>query len=161
MDWGYVLNFMYEFAYFLGVFFLFMLFAVMKGRQAVINIIFGLYLGLLVSIVFPNYEGLFSGIENSGTLAAAKLGFFAFITALTTTLCWRVMPDEFREERFESFGKKLLLALGATILVMSFSFNVLPVTEFLTPGTPLQSLFGPEAYFFWWLLLPMVILFIV
>lgn len=161
MDWTTIFDYIYEFAYFLGVFGLFLVFAIFKGRQATMNIIVGLYLALLISIEFPNYEQIFSGLESSESLAAAKLAFFAFISLFTTALCWRIMPDEFREERFESMGKKFLLALGATILVMTFSFQVLPVTEFLTPGTPLQSLFGPDIYFFWWLLVPLVILYIV
>ena len=161
MDWGTVFDYIYELAYFLGVFTLFLTFTIFKGRQAVINVIVGLYLALLIAIEFPNYELLFQGLESSQSIAAAKLAFFAFITLLTTALCWRIMPDEFQEERFEGFGKKLLLALGATILVMIFSFHVLPVTEFLTPGTPLQSLFAPETYFFWWLLVPLAILYIV
>lgn len=161
MDLGYILDFIYEFAYFLGVFGFFLVFAIFKGRQATINITFGLYLALLISIEFPNYDLLFSTIESPKTVALAKLGFFAFITLFTTMLCYRVMPSEFRENRFESMGKKIILALSATVLVMIFSFQVLPISELLTPGTPIQSLFGPEQYFFWWLLVPMVILYIV
>ena len=161
MDWGYILNFLYEIAYLLGVFGFFLFFAIFKGRQAIMNIIVGLYLALLISIEFPSYSVVFSGIESTASLAAAKLTFFALIALLTTMLCYRIMPDEFREEKFESLGKKILLAAGASILVMTFSFNVLPVTEFLTPGTPLQLIFAPENYFFWWLLVPMVILYIV
>lgn len=161
MDLGYVLNFIYETAYFLGVFTLFLLFAIFKGRQALMNVIIGLYLALLISLEFPGYDRIFASLESSQSIAAAKLGFFAFITLFTTLLAYRIMPDEFRENRFESMGKKVLLALGATILIMAFSFQVLPVTEFLTPGTPLQSLFAPEVYYFWWLLVPLVILYIV
>lgn len=161
MDWGIVLNFIYEIAYFLAIFLLFMVFAIFKGRQAVMNLIVGLYLALLISLEFPNYEYITGNLESSQSIALAQLGFFAVVTLLTTTLCFRIMPDEFKENRFESFWKKLVLALGATILVLIFSFHVLPVTEFLEPGTPLQSLFAPAEYFFWWLLLPLVILYIV
>ncbi len=161
MDLGYLLNLIYEMAYFLAVFGLFIVFAVFKGRQAIMNVTVALYLALLISLEFPAYDVIFSNIESSQSLAAAKLGFFAVITLLTTILFYRIMPDEFNETRFESFGKKALLALGATVLVMSFSFHVLPVTEFLTPGTPLQSLFGHSEYFFWWLLVPLVILYAV
>lgn len=160
MDLGYLFDFLYEFAYFIAVLSLFLLFAVFKGRQATMNIIMGLYLALLISFVFPNYNQLFSNLQ-SGWLAFAQLAFFGFITMFTTALMYRIMPAEFREERFESFGKKLLLATGATILVMTFSFQVLPISEFLAGGTPIQSLFGPEQYFFWWLLVPLVILYVV
>ncbi|MCA9363581.1 hypothetical protein KC851_04650 [Candidatus Kaiserbacteria bacterium] len=161
MDWAFLIDFMIEIGYFLLVFGIFLGFSVFKGRQAVMNLIFGLYLALLISIQFPNYDFILGGLDSAGSLALGKITFFAIISLLTTALCFRVMPDEFQENKFESFGKKILLAGGATILLMIFSFNVLPVTEFLTPGTPIQSLFAPEHYFFWWLLVPLVILYIV
>lgn len=125
------------------------------------NVIVALYLSLLISMVFPGYEQLFRGLESAQSIAAAKLLFFAFISLFTTALCYRIMPSEFQEKKFEGLGKKILLAASATILVMVFSFQVLPVTEFLTPGTPIQSLFEPQVYFFWWLLVPLVALYIV
>lgn len=161
MDLADLLNFLYQFAYFLGVFGLFLVFSIFRGRQSLMNVIIGLYLALLISIQFPNYDQLFSSLTTSTSLAIARLVFFAFITLFTTALCYRIMPREFREGRFESLWKKLLLSLGATILIMIFSFQILPVSEFLTTGTPLQNLFAPELFFFWWLLVPMVILYIV
>jgi hypothetical protein len=161
MDWGYVLTFLYEFAYFIAVFIIFFLFSILKGRQAVMNVIIGLYFALLISLEFPSYDFILSGLNSTQSIAAGQLGFFSFVTLLTTALCFRIMPDEFKEKRSESLFKKVLLAFGATTLVMVFSFNVLPVTEFLVPGTPIQSIFAPEAYYFWWLLLPLVILYIV
>jgi len=154
-------DFFSEIAYLLVVLGLFILFSIFKGRQAIMNVIIALYLALLISIEFPNYEQIFSTIESSKSLSAAKLIFFAFITLFTTALTYRIMPSEFRENRFESVFKKILLAVGATILVMTFSFHVLPVTDFLASGSPLQSLFAPVTYFFWWLLVPLVILYIV
>lgn len=152
---------MYEIGYFLIVTGIFLFISIFKGRQAVMNIIFGLYLSLLITLVFPNYETLFSGLANPQTIAAAKLGFFAFITLCMTLLCYRVMPSEFRENRLESLWKKILLALGATILVMIFSFQILPVSEYLSLGSQTSTLFSQEIYFFWWLLVPFVILYIV
>jgi hypothetical protein len=160
MDWTYIFNFITEIAYLLLVLGFCLTFAIFKGRQAIMNLLIGLYLALLISLEFPYYDRLIGTLEGS-YIATAKLGIFAVITILTTLLCYRIMPDEFRENKFESVGKKALLAAGATILIMIFSFHVLPVTEFLTPGTPIQSLFGPEAFFFWWLLTPLVILYLV
>jgi hypothetical protein len=70
------------------------------------------------------------------------------------------MPEEFKEKKFETFGKKLLLSAAGTILVMLFSFHALPVTELLTPGSPIRELFAPEQYQFWWLLVPFIILYL-
>ncbi len=161
MDWGYLIDFLSEITYLLIVLGTFLMLAIVKGRQAIINVTVGLYLALLITIEFPYYDWLFQGVEQGSSTAALKLAFFLFITALTTMLCHRIMPDEFNEGRFESMGRKFLLAIGASVLVLVFSFHVLPVTDFLTPGTPLQSLFGPEAYFFWWLIGPLVLLYLV
>jgi hydrogenase-4 membrane subunit HyfE len=161
MEWAAIVDFLYEIAYFLVVFSIFLVVAIFKGRQAIINVALGLYLALLISIQFPYYDQLFAGIESSQGMSVMKLLFFGFVTLLSTHLFKQLMPDEFREERFESFLKKISLAVLATGLVMVFSFQVLPVTEFLSPGTPLQALFAPAEYFFWWLLLPLVVLYFI
>jgi hypothetical protein len=160
MDTSFIFNFISEIAYLLIVLAIVFTYTLARGRQAVINLIFGLYLALLISLEFPFYDQIFGSFE-AQMLSIAKLGLFATFTIITTILATRVMPDAFREGKFESFGKKFLLAISATVLIMIFSFHVLPVTDFLTPGTPIQSLFAPEQYFFWWLLLPIILLFVV
>jgi len=160
MDTTFFLNFLSEIAYFLIVFGVLFALAIFKGRQAIINIIVALYLALLISVEFPYYDQVLGSLSGAISVSAAKLAIFFAFALLTTILCFRIMPDEFREMKLESFTKKFMHALLATVLVMIFSFNVLPVTEFLTPGTPLQSLFAPTEYFFWWLILPLIGLFI-
>lgn len=159
VDWSYLANLSSELAYLLAVFGIFVLISFWKGRQALINCIVGLYLGLFVTLEFPYTDLLAARIDSATMLAIAKLALFTFLTTLATIIVVRVMPDEFRENRLESVPKKLLLAAVATILVMVFSFHGLPVTELLTPGTPIQSLFAPEQYFFWWLILPLAALY--
>lgn len=160
MDTSFFVNFISEIAYFLIVFGFLLGFAIFKGRQAIINLIFALYLALLISVEFPFYSQVLGTLSTAVSISVAKLVIFIVFTVLATILCFRIMPDEFRERKLESFSKKFTLTLCATALVMVFSFHVLPVTEFLTPGTPIQSLFAPAEYFFWWLLLPLVALFL-
>lgn len=158
MDSTTALHFLSESAYLLIVLGVFIAMSIFGGRQALINHICGLYLALLITIQFPYYDLILKELTGSSAIAIAKLVFFIIITILCTLLFKRIMPDEYREGKFESLGKKILLAIGATVLVMSFSFNVLPLTELLAPGTPVQSLFAPKEYFFWWLILPLIIL---
>jgi len=161
MDWGFILGFLIDIGYFLLIFSLLLGYSIFKGRQAIINLIMGLYIALLISIEFPYYDLILKNLESSQTIAVTKLIFFGSVTALATMLFFRIMPDEFRENRFESLGKKFILTISATVLVMIFSFHVLPVTEFLNPGTPIQSLFSPEVYFFWWLILPFIAIYLI
>jgi len=160
MDTSYLFSLIQELTYVLVVFGGFFIYSILKGRQAVINVVTGLYVALLVSFVFPYYDTFLGAAESAHSVAVGKLVLFAIFTVLGTILMARLMPDEFREKKFESISKKLLLALGGTIAVMVFSFHVLPVTELLSPGTPVQTLFGNEGYFFWWLLVPLVVLYL-
>ena len=133
----------------------FLLFAMVKGRQSLINIIMGLYIGLLLSMVFPYTERLTS---STGSETAVSITIFVIAALAATLLFNRLMPTEFSERAFESFGKKLLFAAAGTVLVLAFSYQVLPLSEFIDPG-PIKALFVGEDTLFWWLLLPLVVLF--
>lgn len=130
-----------------------------KGRYALVNVIFALYLALLVSIKFPYYTSIGAGDAEGG--AVAKILLFLAIVVAGVFLLRRHIPGDDYEPAFQGLFKKMLLALMATILVMIFSFHALPVTEIITPGTPIQSLFASEQNFFWWLILPLFVLFFI
>jgi hypothetical protein len=156
MNTGDILLYIQEFAYLLGVFGFCLTYSIVRGRQHLTNLIIGLYFALLISLEFPYYDMFLGKGEDD---AVGKVIIFAVFSLISTMLITRLMPREYQEKKFESFGKKLLLASAGTILVMVYSFHVLPVTDFVTPGTPIQSLFAPAEYFFWWLLAPLVVLY--
>jgi hypothetical protein len=160
MDTGDLLLLLQEFAYLLGAFGFFLAYSIIRGRQALINLIVGLYFALLISLEFPYYEMFLQAASDSQSDAIGKCVIFAIFALISTILVTRLMPEAYREGKFESFGKKLLLTIGATVLVMIFTFHVLPLTEFVTPGTPIQAVFAPATYFFWWLLAPLVVLYL-
>ncbi len=137
------------------VFLAFLFYSMIKGRQALINVIMGLYVALLLSLKFPYYDAI---TKSTSQRSVIMLTIFAVFTILSVLLFTRLMPREYDEKVFESFGKKLAFALAGTALVLTFSYHSLPITEFIDPG-PIKSLFAPAEYFFWWLLSPLVILF--
>jgi amino acid transporter len=134
--------------------------ALTRGRHALINIIFSLYLALLVALKFP-YFSLFIGTESKATDAVVMIVIFLIFTALGMFLFRKHLLADDYERAFEHFWSKFALAIMATILVMAYSYHALPVTELITPGSPIQALFAPEQNFFWWLMLPLVVLFFV
>lgn len=137
----------------------FILYAMGKGRYALINVIFALYLALLVSLKFPYYDVLTIG--GGDGVAISKILIFVAFFIVAIILFRRHIPGDDYEPAFHGLGKKILLAGMATVLVMIFSFHALPVTEIITPGSPIQSLFAPQENFFWWLIMPLVALFFV
>lgn len=133
------------------VFSTFLVYGMMRGRYALINIIFALYLALLISLEFPYYQTLGS--------AVVKIAVFITFVIGGAFLFRRHIPGDDYEAAFQGLGKKIICAALASILVMIFSFHAFPATEIIHPGTPIQSLFASSEYFFWWLILPLVALF--
>ncbi len=151
MDTGSLLTILRESIFLVVVFSAFLVYAMMKGRYALINVIFGLYLALLISLEFPYYQTLGG--------ATAKIAVFIAFVIAGAILFRRHIPGDDYEPAFQGFPKKFILAALASILVMIFSFHAFPATEVINPGTPIQSLFAPQENFFWWLILPLVFLF--
>jgi len=160
MDTSQLLSLLQEFVYLFSVFGVCLAYAIFRGRQALINLITGLYFALLISLVFPYYSTFIPASSSAHSGAVGKIVLFAIFTLITTILITRLMPEEYREGKFESLGKKIMLAVAGTILIMVFSFHVLPITELITPTSPLSYLFASPDTFFWWLLAPMVFLYL-
>jgi hypothetical protein len=161
MDTAEVMVFVQESLFMILVFAGFITYAVSAGRQSITNVILGLYFALLISIEFPYYDYLLGSVSSTQTKSILMLIVFACFTLGATILFARLMPREYREKKFEGFWKKLLLAMAATVLVMTFSYHALPVTDILIPGSPIQYLFASSDSFFWWLIAPLIVLFIV
>lgn len=157
-----IYNIITESVYALVIFGAALSYATFRGRQAIMNVILGLYFALLISIQFPYYNALLTAAGGDPKSdAIIKLVLFSMFTIVSTILFARLMPDEFLEHVHESFGKKIILALAATVLILAFSYQVLPIAELVSTNTPLQVLFAPADYFFLWLLVPLVILFLI
>lgn len=160
MDFTSFITVLQESLFMVIVFLGFITYAIAAGRQSITNVILGLYFALLISIEFPYYEVLLGGTSSVKTESIVMLIVFGVFTVGATILFARLMPREYAEKKLEGFWKKILLACGATVLVMSFSYHALPVTEIITPGGPIQYLFASSQSFFYWLIAPIVILYI-
>lgn len=156
MEWTTIGNLIQESFFVLVVLGCFLWFAMYRGRQSLINLIFGLYLGLFFTQNAP-----VAIIKDDGTLESAliSVALFVGITIAATLVIAKVMPLPYKEKKLESFGKKLFLVFAATILVMLYSFHVLPIDELVTIDSPLSTLWRNESAFFWWLLIPFVLLY--
>lgn len=155
-----VIGIIQESLYLILVFGAFIMYAVVRGKQSLINLILGLYFALLISLEFPYYDTILKNAgSNKFSDSVVMIVVFLLFTIAATFFFSRLMPRDFDDSAFSEFPKKLLFALFASILVMAYSYHVLPVTDIITPGSPIQTLFGSSSSFFWWLLVPMVGLF--
>ncbi len=160
MDLSFAYVALQESLYIILVFLGFLVLAAWKGRYLLINLIFALFLALLFTLEFP-YLSVWLTNTTPQVAVLAEISLFVIFTIISLFLFRRHIPGDDYEKTFESFWKKILLAVAATGLVMAFGYNVLSVTELIDPGTPIQNFFAADAYFFWWILAPVIILFIV
>ena len=160
MDTAVLIAFLQESLFLIVVFAFFLILAISFGRQTITNIILGLYFAFLISLQFPYYSNIATKSQSAQGQAIFVLGIFFVFLAIATLLFIHILPREYDEKAFEGFWKKLLLAVAATALVPAFSYHALPITDFITPGSPVQYLFGSEKSFFWWLLAPILVLFV-
>lgn len=155
MELSAVLDILKEFLFVVIVLSSMLLIAFYKGRQTITNIILGLYFGVFFSLQFPYYQEFQSSNDNP----ALAVAIFLFFTVIMTILFQRILPREYSERTFEGFGRKVALALAGTVLVLVFSYQVIPLPELINIATPLTSVFANTDYFFWLLLIPVAIVF--
>jgi len=151
-----------EFLVLIVVFAALLTYAVMRGRRALISFILGLYIALLISIKFPYYAAIHDlaggkGINDS----ISTIIVFTVFTLIGAFLFEKIISYEYGERPLESITKKVILAVLGTMLLMAYSYHVLPVTSIIDPGSAVSALFAPSQYFFWFLVTPLIGLFFV
>lgn len=150
-----------EFFMLIVVFAALLAYSVIRGNRALISLVLGLYIALLISLKFPYYDALYNLLaRGEGTTPIITIIVFAVFTALGVLLFERLLPHDYGDI-YEGIGKKVILAVLATILVMAYSYHVLPVTSIVNPGSAIAAIFSPPEYFFWLLLAPLVGLFFI
>ena len=161
MDFHTALTYAKEFLVLILVFGALLGYAVIRGNRALITLILGLYIALLISLKFPYYDALYNLLSRGGTSAPiVAVILFVLFTAFGTILFDRLLPRDYGE-MYGGVAKKAILVVLATILVMAYSYHVLPVTSLIDPGSAVGTLFAPPQYFFWLLLLPLIGLFFI
>lgn len=142
-----LVNYLIEFGFIIGTFVVGLSWAVWFGRQSLINLICAGYIALLSFTLFPHFTSLADNTAWSlGVYLTFLVAFFFFFR--------RVMPPPYRENRFESFGKKILLSGAFTLLALLLSSAFLPVSDYIQLESNVFSFLTHPIYSFWYLWLP-------
>ncbi len=159
MDYGIIIDYLQSALLPILIFIALLFYTMIRGRRSITSLILGLYFALLVTLEFPYHDVVDTWLGAFISKNTAAMIVFALFTAIAAVLMDRLLFYRIDESAFQAFPKKITLALLGTILIMAFSFHVLPVTDFINPGAPASQLFGPQEYFFWWLIIPLIGLF--
>lgn len=154
-----ILSILHGWFFLIGAFLFALVLVMAKGRQTLINLMMGIYLGLFLYGNFPYLSLLTKGASGEKATAAISLVVFAAFAVVSALLFSRLMPREYLENAFESIGIKLLLAVLFAALALTISIHFLPVDAIISTGTPLPEVLLEEKLAFAWLLIPLVALF--
>lgn len=160
MEWGPIFEILRESLALILLFFVLLAYTMIRGIHALVSIVLGLYIALLISLKFPYYDALYSLTEGDGSNTLLSILLFFVFTFIGTAIFRRLLPGGYDDSTFDQFGKKLLFAFLAAALIMTYSYHVLPITTYVEPGTSVSLLFAPEENFFWWLIIPLIALFL-
>ena len=134
-----------------------LVFAMRSGRTGLVSLILALYSGYALYIAFPYTTNV---IEAGGTpLVQAILSVILFIAAS--------VPGFILVRRFTGGGfgmlsiiQNLILSVLTSAFLMALGYHVFDVSNIYTFSQPLDQLFAPEGYFFYWFIAPLVGLFV-
>lgn len=134
-------------------------YGILRGQRSLLALTFGLYLALLLSLEFPYYEA----IAHSAAflpLHTLKLVLFGIFAVFGTILFSRLLSRVIDVMAIEGIGRKVILSLLTTALILSYSYHVLQIADSINPGSKANMLFASHDSFFWWLLAPLIGIFL-
>jgi len=129
------------------------MFTMRKGGAVLIAFNLALYIGYALYIVFP-YRDSIVGI-GATPLVEASLAviLFAIATMPPLLLALRLTPSQYgRLSIFQSIPLSLL----AAGFLMALGYHVFDISNIYTFSDPLNQLFAPEGYFFYWFVAPLI-----
>ena len=135
--------------------FILFVFSMHFGKGAIITLIFSLYIGLLTYLHFPYIEQFLFFNETETQLFFSNAIIFIAFVIISYIILGRVVYSDFSEKTHEQLLEAGLLSAAATLLLLAFSYQVLPITTLYNFGEPVDALFESSTFFFLWLIIPL------
>lgn len=124
-----------------------------RSRGGIISLIVAFYIGYAIFLIFPYTKDIVA----AGSTPLMKAG----ISVLLYILCC-VVPFIFIQ-RLASGGFGVLsvfprfgLSFLAATFLLALTYHVFHVSNIYTFPEPMNTLFAPDQYFFWWFIAPLI-----
>lgn len=130
-----------------------LVFAMRAGRAGLISLILALYAGYALYIVFPYTNAVVGAGGTPLVQAAISIILFAAASVLPFLLVNRLTGGGFGSL---SIIQNFLLALLAAGFLLALGYHVFDISNIYTFPQPLNQLFEPEGYFFYWFVAPLI-----
>lgn len=128
-------------------------FAMRKGGAGLIALNLSLYAGYALYLVFPYRDAIIGIGINPMTQAVISIGLFILAIFIPFILTLRLTSQSFGAL---SILQNLLLSVLAAGFLMALAYHVFDISDIYRFSEPLNGLFEPEGYFFYWFVAPLV-----
>lgn len=128
-------------------------FSYKSGRGGIISLILAFYAGYAIYTVFPYTNA----IVNAGGTTIIKAGLSVVIYGIAT-----YVPFHFIQRLTGGgFGvlsvvPRFVLSFLAAAFLLALGYHVFAISDIYSFPAPLNTLFAPDGYFFWWFIAPLV-----
>jgi hypothetical protein len=131
-------------------------FAMHQGASGLIALNLAVYAAYALYIVLP-YRDAIIGIGTTPLIQAIlSIGLFIGLMVLPFVLLLRLTAPSFGQL---SIFQNLLLSFAAAVFATALAYHVFEISDIYNFSEPLNGLFAPEGYFFYWFITPLVSLY--
>ena len=128
-------------------------FSYKAGRGGIISLTIAFYAGYALYIMFPYTEDILDAGGSSMVKAVISVALYAAATFVPFHFIQRLTTGGFG---VLSFVPRFVLSFLAAAFLLSLAYHVFHVSNIYTFPNPINSLFEPKEYFFWWFIAPLV-----
>lgn len=128
-------------------------FALRKGGSGLIALNLALYAGYALYIVFPYRDAVIAIGSTPLIQAILSVTLFIFATFMPFVIILKLTAQSFGQL---SVFQNLLLSFAASCFLMVLGYHVFDISNIYSFSEPLNYLFAPEGYFFYWFIAPLI-----
>lgn len=130
--------------------------AMRKGGAGLISLNIALYAGYAIYMVFPYREAVIDIGATPEVKAIISVVLFVLATAVPFLVCFRLTEPSFGSL---NLVQGTILSLASSFFIMALVYHTFDISNVYHFPEPLNSLFEPNGYFFYWFIAPLIGLF--
>lgn len=127
--------------------------AMRSGGSGLISLNLSLYSGYALYTVFPYRDSIISIGATSLVQAVISIFLFAIATFVPFSMILRLTSQSFGSL---SIIQNFMLSLLAAGFLMALGYHVFDISNIYSFSDPINELFAPEGYFFYWFIAPLI-----
>lgn len=128
-------------------------FSYKSGRGGIISLLIALYAGYAIYLVFPYTDSIVAAGGTTLVKALISIALYAIAVFLPFHFIQRLVGTGFG---VLSFVPRFVLSFLAAAFLLALAYHVFHVSNIYTFPGPINTLFAPNEYFFWWFIAPLI-----